>query len=124
MEKYSNSTDEERIKIVIYFDKLIQDIILSKKVEQSIYNYIIRVCKEKNIQRRWSNQVFKNLYNSKVISIYSNLKKDSYIQNDTFLERLKNGKINPENIGVLSVYDIFPDNWKELLNAKSKRDKI
>ena len=61
MEKYSNSTDEERIKIVIYFDKLIKDIILSKKVEQSIYNYIIRMCKEKNIQRRWSNQIFKNL---------------------------------------------------------------
>ena len=124
MENYSNSKDEERIKIVIYFDKLIKDIILSKKVEQSIYNYIIRMCKEKDIQRRWSNQIFKNLYHSKVISIYSNLKKDSYIQNDTFLERLKNGQINPEKIGVLSVYDIFPDNWKELLNAKSKRDKI
>ena len=124
MENYSNSKDEERIKIVIYFDKLIQDIILSKKVEQSIYNYIIRMCKEKNIQRRWSNQIFKNLYHSKVISIYSNLKQDSYIQNDTFLERLKSEDISPENVGVLSVYDIFPDNWKELLNAKSKRDKI
>ena len=61
---------------------------------------------------------------TKIISIYSNLKKDSYIENTTFLERLKSGEINSEKIGVLSVYDIFPDNWKELLNAKSKRDKI
>ena len=124
MEKYSNSTDEERIKMVIYFDRVIDDITLSKQVEKSIYNYTILFCKAKNIQRRWSNQLFKNLYHSKVISIYSNLKKDSYIQNETFLEKLKDGKVKADKVGVLSVYDIFPDNWKELLNAKSKRDKI
>ena len=120
---FSND-DEERIKMVIYFDTIIQDITLSKKVEQSIYNYIIRLSKEKDIQRRWSNQTFKKLYHSKIISIYSNLKKDSYIENSTFLERLKSGEIKADKVGVLSVYDIFPDNWKELLNAKSKRDKI
>ena len=120
---FSND-DEERIKMVIYFDTIIQDITLSKQVEQSIYNYIIRLSKEKNIQRRWTNQTFKRLYHSKIISIYSNLKKDSYIKNSTFLERLKSGEIKAEKIGVLSVYDIFPDNWKELLNAKSKRDRI
>ena len=120
---FSND-DEERIKMVIYFDTIIQDITLSKQVEQSIYNYIIRLSKEKNIQRRWTNQTFKRLYHSKIISIYSNLKKDSYIKNSTFLERLKSGEIKAEKIGVLSVYDIFPDNWKELLNPKSKRDRI
>ena len=124
MEKYSNTNDEERIKMVIYFDKIIDNVTLSKKVEQSIYNYIIRICKEKNIQRRWTNETFKRLYHSKIISIYSNLKKDSYIGNETFLERLKDGEIQSNMIGFLSVYDIFPDNWKELLNAKSKRDKI
>ena len=124
MDKYSNSDDEKRVKMVIYFERLIDDITLSKKIEQSIYNYTIRICKEKNIQRRWSNQTFENLYHSKIISIYSNLKKDSYIQNKTFLERLKNGGIQAEEVGSLSVYDIFPDNWKTLLNAKSKRDKI
>tara|TARA_Y100000817_G_scaffold310037_1_gene300051 strand:- start:1196 stop:1726 length:531 start_codon:yes stop_codon:yes gene_type:complete len=124
MDKYSNSNDEKRIKMVIYFDRLIDDITLSKKIEKSIYNYTIRICKEKNIQRRWTNQTFENLYHSKIISIYSNLKKDSYIQNKTFLERLKKGELQAEEVGGLSVYDIFPDNWKTLLNAKSKRDKI
>ena len=63
---FSND-DEERIKMVIYFDTIIQDITLSKQVEQSIYNYIIRLSKEKNIQRRWTNQTFKRLYHSKII---------------------------------------------------------
>tara|TARA_B110000285_G_C14891203_1_gene498646 strand:- start:101 stop:631 length:531 start_codon:yes stop_codon:yes gene_type:complete len=124
MEKYSNSNDEERKKMVTYIDKVIENRKLSKKVEKSIYNYVIALSKERNIQRRWTNCIFKKLYHSKIISIYSNLKTDSYIENNSFLERLRTKQIKPEEVGTLSVYDIFPDNWRELLNVKSKRDKI
>ena len=122
--KYSNKNDEYRVKMVIYFDKIINDIIISQKIEQSIYNYCILLAKEKNYQRKWSNPIFEKLYDSKILSIYSNLKKESYIQNKTFLERIKNKEIDPSDVGKLSAYDIFPDNWRELLNIKSKRDKI
>tara|TARA_Y100000389_G_scaffold201575_2_gene244617 strand:+ start:5389 stop:5919 length:531 start_codon:yes stop_codon:yes gene_type:complete len=124
MDTYSNKKDEERIKMVTYMDKIIQDITLTRKIEKSIYNYVITLSKDKNIQRRWSNSIFKKLYHSKIISIYTNLKSDSYIKNSNFLERVKNKEIKANDIGTLSVYDIFPDNWKELLNVKSKRDKI
>jgi len=124
MNDFSNKNDDQRIKMVAYMDKIIQDIKLSRKIEKSIYNYVINLSKDKNIQRRWSNSIFKKLYHSKVISIYTNLKSDSYIQNTTFLQMLKDKKIKANEIGTLSVYDIFPDNWKDLLNAKSKRDKI
>ena len=49
---------------------------------------------------------------------------NSYIQNNQLLKNIKDGSIEPEKVGSLSVYDVFPDNWKELLNIKSKRDKI
>ena len=124
MEKYSNTNDQNRSKMVHYFDQLIHDISISRKIEQSVYNYIIKISKEKNIQRRWNNSIFKNLYNSKILSIYSNLKQDSYIGNTSFYQRIKEGKVDVNKVGTLSVYDIFPDNWKELLTAKSKRDKI
>lgn len=124
MSKFSNSLDDKRIKMVEYLNVVVVNEILSKKIEQSVYNYVIQISKEKNIQRRWANPVFLKLYNSKIISIYSNLKKDSYIQNETFLERIEKGEIDSKKIGKLSVYDIFPDNWKDLLNIKSKRDKI
>jgi len=124
MVNYSNTHDEERNKMVVKLDTVIENINLSRKVEKSIYNYVITLSKERNIQRRWNNIIFKKLYHSKIISIYSNLKKDSYIENSSFLYRIKNKEIKPSEIGTLSVYDIFPDNWKELLNAKTKRDKI
>ena len=82
MNQFSNLKDKKRKHIVTYFNNIINDITISRKIEQSIYNYIIDLSKEKNIQKRWDNIIFTNLYNSKVISIYSNLKKDSYIQNN------------------------------------------
>ena len=124
MEKNSNSNDEIRIRMVIFLDKVVDDITLSKKIEQSIYNYIINISKEKNIQRRWINPIFTKLYEAKILSIYSNLKQDSYIRNTTLISRLKDKKVSVKKLGNLSVYDIYPDNWKELLSAKSKRDKI
>lgn len=122
--KYSNRDDSKRNMMVKYLNKAIDDIKVSRKVEKGIYNYVIKVSKEKNIRRSWENTLFTNLYKSKILSVYSNLDTNSYIQNNQLLKNIKDGSIEPEKVGSLSVYDVFPDNWKELLNIKSKRDKI
>ena len=124
MDKYSNILDKTVNDVSNKINNINNNIYISRLIEKSIYNYIINVSKEKNIQRRWSNITFKQLYFSKVISIYSNLNNKSYIKNDYLLSNIINKNIQPEDVGKLSVYDIFPDNWKDLLNAKSKRDKI
>jgi transcription elongation factor S-II len=122
--KYSNRDDTKRNMMVKYLNKAIDDIKVSRRVEKGIYNYVIKVSKEKNIRRSWENTLFTNLYKSKILSVYSNLDTNSYIQNNQLLKNIKGGSIDPEKVGSLSVYDVFPDNWKELLNIKSKRDKI
>ena len=122
--KYSNRDDTKRNMMVKYLNKAIDDIKVSRKVEKGIYNYVIKVSKEKNIRRSWENTLFTNLYKSKILSVYSNLDANSYIQNNQLLKNIKDGSIEPEKVGSLSVYDVFHDNLKELLNIKSKRDKI
>ena len=124
VKQFSNKNDSKRNRMVQYIYNVMDDIIISRKIEKGIYNYVIRVSKEKNIQRSWENPMFNNLYKSKVLSVYSNIDKTSYIKNNQLIESIKNNKINPEKVGFLSVYDTFPDNWKDLLNIKSKRDKI
>lgn len=124
MDKYSNITDDIRCSIVTKLNGVVDNIYITRNIEKSIYNYVILTAKERNIQRRWSNPLFKKLYFSKVISIYLNLNNETYIKNEKLLSRILTNEIKPEEVGKLSVYDIFPDNWKELLNAKSKRDKI
>ena len=120
----SNSSDEYRIKIVIKFDKILNNLKLSKNIEKGIYNYVINIAKVKNIPRLWNNNVFYNLYMNKCLSIYVNINKDSYIKNNYLLGKILNNEIEPEKVSKLSVYDIFPDNWKELMDKKSKMDEL
>ncbi len=120
----SNSNDQNRIKIVIKYNSLLNNLQLSKIIEKSIYNYCIDVAKQRNILRSWKNKVFLNLYLNKCISIYSNLNSDTYIKNNYLLKKIIEKKIDPNNISKLSVYDIFPDNWKELMDKKSKMDEL
>ena len=75
---FSNTTDEIRSTVVKKYDKIIKNIKLSRCIEQNIYNYTINQSKKKNIKRYWENDIFKNLYLSKIISIYSNLDKNCY----------------------------------------------
>jgi len=124
MEKYNNLNDKKRLKYVNLFNSLINNLKISREIEKSIYNYVIKLSKEKNIIRSWDNKIFNELYTSKIRSIYINLNKESYIKNENFLEKIKKNEIYPQKIGYLSVYDIFPENWKELIDIKTKRDKI
>ena len=64
------------------------------------------------------------LYMNKCRSIYSNLNSNTYIKNDYLLKNIIDKKINPNKIASLSVYDIFPDNWKQLMDRKSKMDEL
>ena len=120
----SNNSDEKRIKMVIKFDTILNNLKLSKRIEKSIYNYAIDTAKKRNITRLWSERVFYNLYMNKCISIYSNLSESSYIQNNYLLKNILDNKIDPEKVANLSVYDIFPDNWKDLMDKKSKMDEL
>ena len=116
--------DEIRNKYVSFIDKELDNLCISRKVERSIYNYTIELSNQKKIKKQWKNPYFKNLYLSKIRSIYSNLKTDSYIQNNNFKQRVLNNEIEPEQIALLSTYDIYPEIWKELFDEKAKRDKI
>ena len=117
-------TDSIRNKCVILLNKEFDNETISRKVEKSIFNDTIKYTKKNNIQRKWKNKIFKSLYISRIRSIYSNIKEDSYLKNKKFKNRILNGEINPENISKLSNYDIFPENWKDLIEENMKKDKL
>ncbi len=121
---FSNKNDDIRKKNVLLLNKIINNKKISRKIEKSLYNYSVKLSKERNIIRSWDNIIFRKLYQSKVRSIYTNINPNSYIKNTEFLEKIKNNEIDIEKIAELSVYDIFPENWKEIIIIKSKRDKI
>jgi transcription elongation factor S-II len=120
----SNINDQYRSKCVNKINEYVKDESKSRNIEKSIYNHMISYSKENNIMRSWTNNIFFNLYFSKIRSICLNLDKDSFIKNTYLIEQIDSGKIKPEDVSKLSVYDINPDNWKKILDEKTKRDKI
>ena len=120
----SNYDDFFRNTIVTKINSKLDNINISRIIEQSIYNYTIQLSKQKHIKRLWNNDIFKELYLSKIRSIYANIDKDSYLNNKHFKNKVLNKEINYYDIANISIYDIYPENWKYLLEFKSKQDKV
>ena len=120
----NSNNDNIRDNCVQKLNKLFNNESLSRNIEKSIFNFVIDNARENNINRRWDNKIFYNLYFSKVRSIYSNLDKESYINNDYLYDKIKNNDIKAEDISKLSVYEIHPGNWKDIIDAKIKRDRM
>ena len=124
LSKYNNIDDKFRSTLVDLLDTEIEDISISRRIEKSIYNYTINYSKNKGIKQKWSNPVFKNLYLAKSRSLYSNIKTTSYVKNPDFKDKIKENKLDIDNIANLSTYDIFPDIWKSLINDRIQKDKL
>lgn len=120
----SSYQDSIRNNCALKLEQVLKDECLSRKIEKYIFNHILKIAKMKIIYRSWKNNTFKNLYLSKIRSIYSNLKEDSYIKNQTFRDKVISGEIKPEDIPQLPAYDICPENWKDIIELKTKRDKL
>tara|TARA_B110000971_G_C19861522_1_gene431863 strand:+ start:157 stop:684 length:528 start_codon:yes stop_codon:yes gene_type:complete len=122
--EYTNYNDEMRNQYVTLLNKELKNEKISRQIEKSIYNYTIELAIKKNYHKTWSDPYFKKLYVSKIRSIYSNVKEDSYIKNENFKNKILSNEIDPKNIASLSVFDIYPEIWKSLLDDKSKKDKL
>ncbi|MBP02032.1 MAG: hypothetical protein CMM25_04355 [Rhodospirillaceae bacterium] len=121
---FNNKNDIVRNKHVSIINNEFNNDILSRNIEKQLYNASIRVAKNRFIKRRWDNPLFKLLYVSKIRSFYSNITTNSFVNNINFKKKIMNNDIKIEQISELSVYDIFPENWAELLDKKIKRDKL
>ena len=66
------------------FNTLLNDLELSKKIENSIYNYTTYQSKKKGIENNIENKYFLRIYVNKIISLFNNLDKESYIKNLNF----------------------------------------
>lgn len=115
-----------------YFQKKtiqrLQEFVSKKKatdIEKGLMNYTLDYANKKGlVHLNLDNTPFKSIYVNKLISIYSNLKSDSYIKNERLLDRLKNNEFASDELATMTPQYTFPENWKKLLDEKNKRDKM
>jgi transcription elongation factor S-II len=109
---------------ITQFNKLLNDIELSKKIEESIYNYTIHQCEIRSIDSTIQNKYFKRIYVNKFITLYNNIDKKSYVKNYNFLDRIYNNDIDIKNIAFLTPQEIHKDHWKKYLDRQSANDEF
>ncbi len=113
-----------RKQIIAKFKQLLKNDEITTKIEKGIYNYSIKKAKEVNVKPNWKNKHFQQIYKNKCISIYSNLNKNSYIRNKRLCKRLIEGEFDAEKLAIMEPQHTFPENWKEILDEKNKREKM
>lgn len=118
-----NNPEKFRSNIITKLNIIIDDEVKSKNIEKSIYNYTIQESKTRKIVRKWDNKYFVIIYINKLHSIWMNINDNSYIKNNSFLNKIKNGEIKTKDVAFMTHYEIYPEKWKELIDAKIERDK-
>lgn len=103
-----HATDEPSVKNIDKF---------AINIEKSVYNYSIREATTKKIVKKWTNPFFVQIYEDRLRSIYRNLK-----TNKQFVERIFDGEISPEHLSNINHIEMAPEQWKELIDLKVKKD--
>ena len=111
-------------KCIQKLNVLINDIEKCEKIEKSIYNFCIEQCKIKNIEPNIENNYFLRMYVNKLISLYNNLDKDSYIKNSSFYNKVMDNTIQIEKIAFLSPQEINPEHWKKYIDKQNAQDEF
>ena len=74
---FTSINDPFRQKYVTILNNELDDISSTRKIEKELYNWSIKIAKSRYIERKWNNRLFKQLYISKVRSLYSNISSTS-----------------------------------------------
>lgn len=113
-----NMFDQTRNKVIQYIESIVQDITISEKIESKIYDTCTQYAKEKQIVQSLENKFFMILYKDRVRSITINLQNE----NNRFLEKVKNGNINLDNIGRITHQEMDTFIWDDIILKKIERD--
>lgn len=96
----------------------------AKDLEIGVFNATIDYAKNYGIQLSWKSQILLDTYINISRSIYSNLKKDSYIGNKNLHKRmLKNKEFHPHMLPYMQYHNVFPERWKEIIEKNQRRFK-
>jgi len=87
----------------------------SSNLEKGIFNYALKEAEQRKVVKKWDNKYFVQIYVDRLRSIFTNL-------NESIVQSVKDGSIKSHTIAFMSHQELNPDKWKELIDAKSKRD--
>ena len=95
----------------------------SKDLEIGIYNWAIDYCTRTNMQPYWKNDVFMNIYNSKLVLLLSKLDVTSDSYTKCLYEKIKDRTYKPHDLANLEEYELDPDKYNQVLTKKLEYER-
>jgi DNA-directed RNA polymerase subunit M/transcription elongation factor TFIIS len=86
-------------------------------LEIGIYNWVIKEANRKKVVKKWDNPFFTQLYKDKFRSVYYALSKTNVVS------MVNNKEIKSQEIASMTAYELCPEKWHDMLQAKIIRDK-
>lgn len=111
-----NNPDQFRINIRSKLCKILKNDKYAVNLEKGVYNFALKEAASRKVVKKWDNHHFVQIYIDHMRSIYTNL------ANKELLKQLENGDLKAHEIAFMTHQEIRPDIWKELIEAKSKKD--
>ena len=88
--------------------------LMAINIEKSIFNSTLSTTSNFN-KLHW-NDLFQNLYSSKVMKVYTNLNPETYMKNTNLIKRLFNKEFSDIDIVNMTPEEIFPERYKEIFD--------
>jgi transcription elongation factor S-II len=112
-----NDPDCFRENVVTKLNNIVNNISICENLEKGIYNYTLKVCEEKNLLKKWTNESFVLLYIEKLRTLIINLK-----DND-LLAKLASKEVKAHEFVYMSHQELRPELWETLIEEKKIKDE-
>lgn len=112
-----NDPDCFRENVVTKLNNIVNNKSICENLEKGIYNYTLKVCEEKNLLKKWTNESFVLLYIEKLRTLIINLK-----DND-LLAKLLSKEVKAHEFVYMSHQQLRPELWETLIEEKKIKDE-
>jgi transcription elongation factor S-II len=94
----------------------ISDNKVCNNLEKGVYNYAIQEAVARKVVKKWENPYFVQLYEDRLKSIWSNLRK-----NPRLCARIMSGDIKPGDTAHMTHQEMDPDRWADMVAENTRR---
>ena len=93
------------------------------ELEMGIYNASLDEAKRRLVPLTWKHETFRWIYSMISKRTVSNFDPNSYIGNQTLMQRWKDGEFALSAIGSWTPYELNPNKWKDLKDQQMRREQ-
>jgi transcription elongation factor S-II len=116
--KIISNPDQFRLNIRSKINDILNNQNQSDNLEKGVYNWALKESTTRKVVKKWDNLYFIEIYQSRLRSVYINLK-----NNPKLLNLITSGEIKAHEIAFMTHQEMMPEKWDTLIDKLAKQNK-